>query len=221
MLLNIFTDFDITTDWKWILLAVGIVVAIIFLIIMLKRHLKTMIFLVFLIGFAFLFYWANSKFAFSFSESMACKEIVRKFDKEEYNRIEIDDVFFYYRKTTDENNNPLSTSSDCFAVKKFWFTYFERNPKISGNKTIADDSGTYIVSYKYYIASDNTYILQIDAKKAVSSPEVAYVIPSFTAYSGNQPINLEQKGQYTYVSSSRPEKLVFADGTEIETKETK
>ena len=71
------------------------------------------------------------------------------------------------------------------------------------------------------IASDNTYILQIDAKKAVSSPEVAYVIPSFTAYSGNQPINLEQKGQFTYVSSSRPEKLVFADGTEIETKETK
>lgn len=221
MLLNIFTDFDIATDWKWILLAVGIVVAIIFLIIMLKRHLKIMIFLVFLIGFAFLFYWANSKFAFSFSESMACKEIVRKFDKEEYNRIEIDDVFFYYRKTTDENNNPLSTSSDCFAVKKFWFTYFEKNPKISGNKTIADVSGTYIVSYKYYIASDNTYILQIDAKKAVSSPEVAYVIPSFTAYSGNQPINLEQKGQYTYVSSSRPEKLVFADGTEIETKETK
>lgn len=50
MLLNIFTEFDITTDWKWILLAVGIVIAIIVIIVMLKKHFKTMLFLVFLIG---------------------------------------------------------------------------------------------------------------------------------------------------------------------------
>lgn len=49
-----------------------------------KKHFKTMLFLVFLIGFAFLFYWANSKFAFSFSEDMACKEIVRGFDSDDY-----------------------------------------------------------------------------------------------------------------------------------------
>lgn len=84
MLLNIFTEFDITTDWKWILLAVGIVIAIIVIIVMLKKHFKTMLFLVFLIGFAFLFYWANSKFAFSFSKDMACKEIVRGFDSDDY-----------------------------------------------------------------------------------------------------------------------------------------
>lgn len=94
MLLNIFTEFDITTDWKWILLAVGIVIAIIVIIVMLKKHFKTMLFLVFLIGFAFLFYWANSKFAFSFSEDMACKEIVRGFDSDDYTSENHGDFYF-------------------------------------------------------------------------------------------------------------------------------
>lgn len=147
MLLNIFTEFDITTDWKWILLAVGIVIAIIVIIVMLKKHFKTMLFLVFLIGFAFLFYWANSKFAFSFSEDMACKEIVRGFDSDDYTSENHGDFTFYYRKTKDDNGQYISDSSDCFAVKKFWFTYHENSPMMNGSQaqTILG------VNYFYYI----------------------------------------------------------------------
>ena len=160
MLLNIFTEFDITTDWKWILLAVGIVIAIIVIIVMLKKHFKTMLFLVFLIGFAFLFYWANSKFAFSFSEDMACKEIVRGFDSDDYTSENHGDFTFYYRKTKDDNGQYISDSSDCFAVKKFWFTYHDNSPMMNGSQAQTILGVNYFLLYKFYKAEDNLYILQ-------------------------------------------------------------
>lgn len=216
MLLNIFTEFDITTDWKWILLAVGIVIAIIVIIVMLKKHFKTMLFLVFLIGFAFLFYWANSKFAFSFSEDMACKEIVRCFDSDDYTSENHGDFTFYYRKTKDDNGQYISDSSDCFAVKKFWFTYHENSPMMNGSQAQTILGVNYFLLYKFYKAEDNLYILQIDAKTTTYiTGSLGYIFPSVKAQANDKdvPLTKVDGSLYTYTATCLPDKLIVGSVT--------
>lgn len=217
-----FLNFDIATDWKYILLGVGILIAVIIIIVLLKKHFKTMIFLVFLIGFAYLFYWANSKFAFSFTQTMACKEIERGFDDTDYNFKEYNNYTFYYRKT-EEDGKQISDSSDCFVVRKFLFTYFESSPEVEGQQA----SSTFFVSYKYYsvgkVKDKDVYVLQINAKSTLTG-ELAYFIPNVTAKAADGtdiPLTKVENSAYTYTTDKMPDSLTLSYGLLNETFETK
>ena len=217
--LNFFTEFDFASNLKWIAIGVGGLILIIILIVLLKKHFKTMLFLVFLIGLGVLFFWAKSQFALSFSEVMACNEIDREFDKEKYNALSHDTYTVYYKKTVGEDGKVISNSAESFAVRKLGFIYVESNPEFEGVFSENNAGISYYCDYKCYMLSAVYYILQVEAKIIANNyisftgPDCVVTIPRITAYSGSNQLSIDQIGTFTYKSNTMPTSIKFGSYT--------
>ncbi len=126
-ILNIFSNFSISTHWHYILFAVLILVALIILIIFIRKHIALTITVIIFGGLLVGYYFGNLYFALRFSEGMTC-DALRK-DESEYVKYELDNVYIYQKINMDSENNIVDNSDDIFAVKKTLFVYYKSNPK--------------------------------------------------------------------------------------------